>query len=144
MGFNYDTWGGSWGTAWANSWGQQGVTPPTPTPTPPGPVGLYYAWWQREWERIKQERAEKRKKVPKRKKKLLEELDDAILELRARAEEYTPTPEVRQEVKRLEAFTDIEALNADITAAMVRDQIRFVEELMREMDDEEAILLAIH
>jgi hypothetical protein len=142
------SWACSWNQTWANSWGDTttcsvDVTPPTP-PAVETPAGHYYDWWLNEWERIKRERAKKRKKVPKKKRELLEELDERLDELYLQAETYTPSRPDRQELKRIQAFADLQAYNSEITLAMVRERIRFVEELLMEMDDEEAILLAIH
>lgn len=147
-------WGGSFGeapnSAWGDSFGFEGFAPPavvTPTIPPGGGRGLdYLSWWEREWARIKKERAEKRKakKVPKRKRTLLEELDETVLELRARASGQETPQEVKREIVRLERFAEIDALNAQVTLQQIRLQIEFAEAIMREMDDEEIIILAIH
>lgn len=141
-------WGGSWGespnSAWGDSWGFEGFTPPVAPPAdaiPPG-GGNYLEWWEREWNRIRDERKKKRKKAPKKKRELLDELDDIILELRSRAEDSPP--EVRAEVRQIDYFADMAAIDVEITAAQVRAQIAFAEAIMREIDDEETILLAFH
>lgn len=109
-----------------------------------GPGSNYLVWWEQEWGRIRRERADKRKakKVPKKKRELLDELDDIILELRAQAEDSPP--EVKAEVRQIDYFADLAAVNAEISVAQVRAQIALAEAIMREIDDEEAILLALH
>jgi hypothetical protein len=110
----------------------------------PGGGGNYLAWWEQERARILEERkARKKKKVPKKKRTLLEELDDILLELRARIREDDVSVEVKAEVGRIQTFSD-EALNAAVTAEQVRLYVSLAEAIARELDDEEAIILALH
>lgn len=104
----------------------------------------YLAWWQGEWERIHRERVEKRKrkKISREKREVLEELDSVLSELHVRVAEQE-AQEHQASLRRIEAFAEV-AMDARITLAMVREQIRRTEEIMREMDDEEAIILALH
>ena len=147
-------WGGSWGespnSAWNDSWGFEGFTPAvvvTPTILPSG--ASYLAWWEREWARIRRERAErkKRKKLPPKKRELIEELDEVTLELRERLEEHDTTHAYAQQMRRevLEAAALLnEAYTAKVSAQRLRTEIVRMEEYLREMDDEETIILALH
>jgi hypothetical protein len=144
MGFNYDTWGGSWGTSWANSWGQQGAAQPQAPAILPG-GGNYLAWWDREWERIRAERkARKAKKLPKKKREVLDELDEVILELRSRAAEMPQEqPKLIADYREMERFYQA-SLSADLSLKEMRAYLRLALAIRQELDDEEAILLAIH
>ena len=112
---------------------------------PAGGRGLdYLSWWEREWARIREERkARKKKKVPKKKRDVLEELDEILLELRARIREDGAPQEVKAEVRRVQTFSD-EALNAAVTAEQIRLYVSLAEAIAQEMDDEETIILALH
>lgn len=167
---SYDTWGGKWGQSWAfswfkpeagersgawacswgrswlDSWGDTSacvVTPPpviTPTPaTSPGGVGGK-AWSSRT-----------RKPLTKKKRTLLEELDDALIELRGRIEERDAAEEqvaaelseYESELRKGEAL-QISAMETDVSLAQIQIQLTYIREALREMDDEEALLLALH
>lgn len=81
-----------------------------------------------------------------RKKKLVEELDEMIMELRERIVE-TPA-EVDEDVyARQLRVSEALANRADIdlvSDARIRDQIEILQRTIAEIDDEEAILLTLH
>jgi hypothetical protein len=148
MGFNYDTWGGSWSTAWLNSWGQQGTPAPEQPSIPPGGGrGLdYLSWWEREWDRIRTDRAErKRRKLPKKKREVLDELDEILLELRSRIDEAPEAvePKIVEDYRIAEQFHR-NAMNADMSLKEMRSYLALAMAIRQELDDEEAIILAIH
>lgn len=152
MAFNYDTWGGSWGTSWLNSWGQQGAAPaPSEVVIPPGGGrGLYrrenyLAWWEQEWARIREERAErKRRKLPKKKRKVLDELDEILLELRSRIDELPKEqPKLIADYREMERFYQ-SSLNAELSLKEMESYLALALAIRQELDDEEAILLALH
>lgn len=111
---------------------------PTPTPTPvvttsPGGVGV------RAWR-------DHYKKLPKKKKKLVDELDEMLLELRSKIEEQPPEevePEWVSEFRRAEAWSQSQ-FALDATNIQLAAQIAIIKSIIREIDDEEALLLAIH
>src|SRR5512139_1256933 len=87
-----------------------------------------------------------RKSLPKKKKKLVDELDDILLELRSRIEDVEPEyvePEWVKEFRKQEAFANSD-LVVEATLDDLKARLMMVREIVREMDDEEAILLAIH
>jgi hypothetical protein len=148
MGFNYDTWGGSWSTAWLNSWGQQGAPAPEQPSIPPGGGrGLdYLSWWEREWDRIRTDRAErKRRKLPKKKREVLDELDEILLELRSRIDEAPEAvePKIVEDYRIAEQFHR-NAMNAEMSLKEMRSYLALAMAIRQELDDEEAIILAIH
>lgn len=104
----------------------------------------YLVWWNQQWDRIRAERKRRvEQKVPKEKRDVLEQYDTILLELRSRIAEQEAEARWQEELRQLEAFADL-AMDARITHAMVLERIWQTEELLREMDDEEAILLALH
>jgi hypothetical protein len=129
-------WACTWGRSWLDSWGDTsscGVTPPVVTPPTPGPLTGGAGWI-----------SPRRKPLPKKKRTLLEELDDYLIELRSRIEEEPePDLEVVSAYRAAEAFATSE-LVADYTVKDIQARLIIVREMIREMDDEEAILLAIH
>jgi hypothetical protein len=146
MGFNYDTWGGSWGTSWANSWGQQGaVQPQAPQILPSG--GNYLAWWERELHRILRGRKKPKKKLAPRKQELVHDLEDILLELREQAREREDTDAyargLRDQVLESAKLLN-EAYVAQVTNKRIQYEIAVLEAYLREMDDEEALILCIN
>jgi hypothetical protein len=142
-----DAWGGSWGAAWGDSWGFEPavVTPPT---IPPG--GGHALWdihhrGSRYWKKYQEELRNKKKKKTK-KEKLLEELDEHLIELNARVDE-TPVEAIEPswvaDLRRAESFAYNE-LVAQHTIKEIEVYVTVLREIAREMDDEDAILLAIH
>lgn len=111
---------------------------------PGGGQGNYIEWWEREWARIREERrGRKKKKVPKKKRTLLEELDEILIELRSRVREGDVPQETKVEIGRIQTFSN-EALNAAVTAEQVRLYVSLAEAIAQELDDEETIILALH
>jgi hypothetical protein len=145
-------WAESWADSWHESWGSDcsGTTPPaiTPPTIPPGGGSLwkYQHRGSLYWKRYQEELKRGRKKLPKKKLDLLEDLDEHLLELKARFEEV-PVEEIDlgwvSDLRRAEAFAEA-ALVADYTVKDIQARLIIVREMIREMDDEEAILLAIH
>lgn len=134
------TWGESWGItghfAWGDSWGFEGVTPPPSSPPPAATTNLGVGG--RAWAN--------RTGLPKKKKKLVDELDEILIELRSRIEEAPPVkvePTWVKELRKQEAFANsdliVEATQADLQA-----RLAMVRAIVREMDDEETLLLALH
>jgi hypothetical protein len=150
MGFNYDTWGGSWGTAWANSWGQQGVQPaPSEVVIPPGGGrGLdYLSWWERELRRILKGRKKPKKKLAPKKQELVDDLEEVLVQLREHAAERQETDKYANELRAqvLESARLLNAVYAEHVAnKRIQHEIAVLEAYLREMDDEEAFLLALH
>jgi hypothetical protein len=138
-----DTWGGSWGTSWGGSWGS-GFTPAPAAPTIPPGGGRYIEWWEREWARIREERAKRKKaKLPKKKREVLDELDEILLELRSRIDEAPVEKKVIEDYRAADQFYR-NALNAEYSLKEMRAYRSLVLAILQEIDDEEAILLAIH
>ena len=122
-----------------------GTTTVTPSILPAG--GNYLEWWNREWDRIREERRKrKQQKVPKKKRELLDELDEALVELKSRiqdTEDQVPV-EVQSGIGKIQSFS-MEAVHASITEQQVKAYLSFAEYLLREIDEEESlILLALH
>lgn len=150
-----NTWGGSWGEApncsWGDSWGFEGFVAPQPQPTipPGGGKGVdrdnYLNWWEREWDRIREERRlRKAKRLPKKKREVLEELDEIILELRSRADEMPrEQPKLIADYRETERFYQ-NALNEQLSLKEMRAYLDLALRIRQELDDEEAILLALH
>lgn len=141
-------WGGSWGespnSAWGDSWGFEGSAAPVVAPTIPPSGGNYLEWWEREWGRIREERkARKKKKIPKKKLLVLEELDEVLLELQAKAREEVVAPRERVSIGEIQAFAN-DALSASVTAEQIKIYVSLANAIAAELDDEEAILLALH
>lgn len=149
-------WGGSFGeapnSAWGDSFGFEGFVAPTQTTTIPAGGGKalhresYLSWWEREWARIRAERG-KKKKLPAKKRKLVEELDEAVVELKAQLAERESTEaytrELQQEVLAAASLVN-QAYQDAVSVQKLRVEIARFEEYLREMDDEETILLALH
>jgi hypothetical protein len=128
-------WACTWSRSWLDSWGDTSscVVTPVVTPPTPGPLTGGAGWI-----------SPRRKPLPKKKRTLLEELDDYLIELRSRIEEEPePDLEVVSAYRAAEAFATSE-LVADYTVKDIQARLIIVREMIREMDDEEAILLAIH
>lgn len=147
-------WGGSFGeapnSAWGDSFGFDGFTPPTPT-TPTGPPpggGNYLAWWERELRRILAERKKrKKKKLPEKKQELVQELEDKVDELALVAAEKEITQAYARELRAQVVDSAIlvnQAYQAKVSSDRLRAEIAAIEIYLRELDDEETILLAIH
>jgi hypothetical protein len=147
MGFNYDTWGGSWGTSWANSWGQQGVQP-APSDVVILPAGgNYIEWWERELRRILRGRKKPKKKLPPRKRELVEDLEEVLVELREHAAERQETDsyalELRNQVLKSARLLN-DAYMAQVTNKRIQHETAVLEAYLRELDDEEALILCIN
>jgi hypothetical protein len=80
---------------------------------------------------------------PKKKRTLLEELDDILVELRERIEPEAEEAAYPTELIRAETFA-YNAMVKDYTIAEIGHQLALVRAILREMDDEDAILLSIH
>ncbi len=122
------------------NWGVSHVTPPPPSPPDITPVltpgGVGRAAWRDHY-----------RKAPKKKKKLLEELDDALLDLQERIEESNAAAAQESEYLRtLQLGEDILANEqvAQLTLEQIRVQLAAVQEAIREIDDEEVLLLSVH
>jgi predicted double-glycine peptidase len=101
-----------------------------------GARGNYLEWWEREWNRIREERKQRlKKKVPRKQRVELEKLDEILLEIRG-----------REDAKRMDKLRSLEAfMQTAATLEDLRRHVKMAEALLREMDDEEAIIaLAIH
>jgi hypothetical protein len=148
MAFNYDTWGGSWGTSWANSWGQQGAVVSEVVIPPGGGRGLdYLSWWERELRRILRERKKPKKKLPPKKKELVDELDTVLADLRAQVEARAETDAYAKEIREriLEAAQLAnQVMLAQVANKQLQAEIAILEAYLRELDDEDVILLALH
>lgn len=133
-----NSWGASWGAfpncTWGESWGSD-VPDALPT-TGYRSDANYLSWWEREWDRIREERKRRlKKKVPKKQRVELEKLDEILLEIRA-----------REDAKRMDELRSLEAfMQTAATLDDLRRHVQMAEALLREMDDEEAIIaLALH
>lgn len=120
MAFAYDTWGGSWGASWGISWGS-GSAPPEPTPTGHGgreSFVLPYQRYQAEQYDLEQKRKE------------LQRISDDLAEA---------------ESKKQQALAEAAALEAAALEANLQEEINRLrmerDWLMRQIDDEEAILV---
>jgi hypothetical protein len=101
-----------------------------------GARGNYLEWWEREWNRIREERKQRlKKKVPRKQRVELEKLDEILLEIRG-----------REDAKRMDKLRSLEAfMQTAATLEDLRRHVKMAEALLREMDDEEAIIaLALH
>jgi hypothetical protein len=149
------SWGCSWAQAWGNAWGDTSDCAAAPQPDvgipPGGGKGLdrresYLSWWERELRRIIDARRKKKKLAPK-KRELVEELDETLDELRAQVVERQETDayarKLREQVLASARLMN-EAYAAQVTNARIRREIAIIQEYLRELDDEEAIILAIH
>jgi hypothetical protein len=147
-------WGGSFGeapnSAWGDSFGFEGfaavVTPPVTIP-PGGGRALYDHGHRGSlyWKRYQEELRNKKKKKTK-KEELLEELDQHLVELNARIDEV-PVEEIEPnwvaELRRTEAFAYNE-LVTEHTNKEILAYLTILREITQEMDDEDAIILALH
>jgi hypothetical protein len=99
----------------------------------------------RYWKKYQEELRNKKKKKTK-KEKLLEELDEHLIELNARVDE-TPVEAIEPswvaDLRRAESFAYNE-LVAQHTIKEIEVYVTVLREIAREMDDEDAIILAIH
>ena len=115
------------------------VTPPeTPPIVSAGGVGG--AAWRDNYR--------KKTTLTKKKRTLLDELEDDLLELRARIAERPQEaiyvePEWVAELRKAEAFAE-SALYQEHTLKEFQYRLALVRELLREMDDEDVILLMLH
>lgn len=140
-----NSWGESWGIAgsfaWGDSWGFEGavVTPPTPTPTPTiiGGVGKAWAAYYKSTQ----------PKLPKKKKRLVDELDEMIAELQSRIEDISPNATALKEgaERALRVSMSLADMNpSKVTLEALRGQIAALHNAIQELDDEDIILLALH
>lgn len=150
-----NTWGESWGLTgdctWGDSWGFEGFVPPqpdAPTIPPGGGRGVdYLSWWERELRRILKERKKPKKKLPPRKKELLDDLEESLADLRAQAAERIETDNYAREIRNqvLESARLLnEAYAAQVTNKRLQQEIAVLEAYLQELDDEETIILALH
>jgi hypothetical protein len=116
----------------------------------PLPGGGHALWdihhrGSRYWKKYQEELRNKKKKKTK-KEKLLEELDEHLIELNARVDE-TPVEAIEPswvaDLRRAESFAYNE-LVAQHTIKEIEVYVTVLREIAREMDDEDAIILAIH
>jgi len=124
-------------------------TPPVePTILPGGGRGGldYLSWWERELRRILDARRKKKKLAPK-KRELAEELEEKVDELALIASEEQSTQvytrEIRQQVLESAALLN-QAYQAKVSNDRLKAEIASLEAYIRELDDEETIILAIH
>jgi hypothetical protein len=97
------------------------------------------------WKRYQAELRRKKKKKTK-KEILLQELDEYLVELEDRIEEAPPEevePAWKADLRRAQTFAYNELVTQQ-TAAEISVYVLLLREAIREMDDEEAIILAIH
>jgi hypothetical protein len=138
-----NTWGESWGIAgsflWGDSWGFEGavtppvVTPPTPTTDAGGVGGFSKAW---------SDHYRKPKKLTKKRKSLLEDLDEMVIELRSRIREAPP--EAAPPVPNFEIVLAESRMASELSNEEIKRQIARAQMMLNEMEDEELILLAFH
>jgi hypothetical protein len=141
-------WGLSWGRAWGNSWGSvEGVVQP-PVIAPGGGRGLdYLSWWERELRRILKGRKKPKKKLAPKKQELVDDLEEVLVQLREHAAERQETDKYANELRAqvLESARLLNAVYAEHVAnKRIQHEIAVLEAYLREMDDEEAFLLALH
>jgi hypothetical protein len=140
-----DAWGGAWNGFWGGSWGEDVVVVVDQPTVPPG--GGYYPTHRGSlyWKRYQEELRSKKKKKTK-KEELLEELDQHLVELNARIDEV-PVEEIEPnwvaELRRTEAFAYSE-LVTEYTNKEILAYLTILREITQEMDDEDAIILALH
>lgn len=145
-------WSESWAGSWGESWGICGVVAPAVTIPPGGGKGIdrrwnYLDWWEGELRRILRERKKPKKKLPPKRQELVEELDEAVLEAKERLAETEATEayarEMRQAVLDAAALIN-QAYTEAVSAERLRQETARLEAYVREMDDEETILLTLH
>jgi molybdopterin converting factor small subunit len=141
-------WGLSWGRAWGNSWGSvEGAVQP-PVIAPGGGRGLdYLSWWERELRRILKGRKKPKKKLPPKKQELVDDLEEALVQLREQVEERQETDNyarnLRNQVLESARFLN-EAYATQVNNKRIQHEIAVLEAYLRERDDEEALILAIN
>jgi hypothetical protein len=137
-------WGLSWGRAWGNSWGSvEGVQAPAILPG----GGNYLSWWERELRRILKGRKKPKKKLAPKKQELVDDLEEALVQLREHAAERQETDSYARDLRNqvLESARLLNAVYAEQVAnKRIQHEIAVLEAYLREMDDEEAFLLALH
>jgi hypothetical protein len=139
-----NAWGESWGIAgafaWGDSWGfDAAVTPPTPepdVPPPPSPGGA--GGFSKAWS----DHYRKPKKLTKKRKSLLEELDEMVIELRSRIREAPP--EAAPPVPNFEIIMAESRMASELSNEEIKRQIARAQMMLNDMEDEELILLALH
>lgn len=113
----------------------------TPTPTVGGGTGGARAWSN--WYRSKYP-----KSLAKKKRTLLDDLDEALAELREKiveveAEPIYTEPEWSVELRRGQALAE-SALAADFAYSAIQAEITRLLAVIQEIDDEEAVILTFH
>jgi hypothetical protein len=149
-----NTWGESWGIAgsfaWGGSWGFEDAVAPAPAAPailPAGSSGNYLEWWERELHRILRERKKPKKKLAPKKQELVDDLEEVLVQLREHAAEKQETDKYANELRNqvLESARLLNAVYAEQVAnKRIQHEIAVLEAYLREMDDEEAFLLALH
>jgi hypothetical protein len=142
-------WGLSWGRAWGNSWGSiDAVVVQPPVIAPGGGRGLdYLSWWERELRRILKGRKKPKKKLAPKKQELVDDLEEALVQLREHAAERQETDayanKLRSQVLESARFLN-EAYATQVNNRRIQHEIAVLEAYLRERDDEEALILAIN
>lgn len=145
-----NTWGGSWGenpnSSWGESWGFEGANPPTDAVgeavleitaaavglaiQPPDQPQIDYGAFRT---------GPGRRKLTKRRKSLLEELDELQRDVRLLALEMPEErPAVEAAIDRAAYLIDTQAESQALARHIVRMRL-----ILQELEDEEVILLAI-
>lgn len=123
--------------------GGGGVVTPTIPPGGGYPVHRGSLYWKRYQEELKRERCQ----FTKKKRTLLEELDEMILELQSRVVEAPPEIDEAEYYRELRVSREM-AWDADacreVTNRQIQAQIAILKAAIEEIDDEEAILLTLH
>jgi hypothetical protein len=139
-------WGGSFGeapnSAWGDSFGfEVSVVVPPAIPPGGGDIGHRGSLY---WKRYQAELRRKKKRT--KKEELLQELEEQLVELENRIEEAPPEevePAWKADLRRAQTFAYNELVTQQ-TAAEISVYVLLLREAIREMDDEEAIILALH
>jgi hypothetical protein len=137
---------------WAGGAGspQEVVTPPTDTIPPGG--GLPLGGNDKRWQSYRDHFLNRgcKKKLTKKQKSLLEALDEALVELKERVAEtsfedsFAYEEELHQRHLRVSMELAEQCMVHEFQAAKIKRQIEILNAAIEELDDEEAILLALH
>jgi hypothetical protein len=128
------------------------VVPPVTPPTIPPGGGLPLGGNDKRWQSYRDHFLNRgcKKKLTKKQKSLLEALDEALVELRDRvaASDLESTLAYEEELHQRHLRVSMElaeqCMTREFQAAKIQRQIEILNAAIEELDDEEAILLALH